>query len=301
MQTKIYISAGQEGITLSLKTLRRYLIITLACVVYAVAFNWCYAPNNIAYGGFTGVAQMIHAFLGFPSIGVLVFCMNVPLFLLGWKLLGGGLLVSSLYAMTVSSLFIDLLDRLYAFQPMEPLLACIYGGLLLGVSLGIILGQGASTGGTDLLARLLKLPLPWLPMGRLLLGLDLAVICSSALVFHSLNSALYGLVALYISTIVMDTVLYGLDTAKVAYIITDQTQPVLDALTHQLERGVTILHGQGAWSGEEKKVLMCAFKQRQIVAVKQAVKEIDPDAFLIVCDAHEILGRGFRRYQKNDI
>ena len=286
---------------MSLKTLRRYLIITLACVVYAVAFNWCYAPNNIAYGGFTGVAQMIHAFCGFLPIGVLVFSMNLPLFLLGWKLLGGGLLVSSLYAMTVSSLFIDLLDRLHTFRPMEPLLACIYGGLLLGVSLGIILGQGASTGGTDLLARLLKLPLPWLPMGKLLLGLDLAVICFSALVFHSLDTALYGLVALYISTMVMDTVLYGLDTAKVAYIITDRSQPVLDALTRQLERGVTILHGQGAWSGEEKKVLMCAFKQRQIVAVKQAVKEIDPDAFLIVCDAHEVLGRGFRRYHKNDI
>ncbi|WP_235379283.1 YitT family protein [Pseudoflavonifractor phocaeensis] len=286
---------------MSLKTLRRYLLITAGCAVYALAFNWCYAPNNIAYGGFTGVAQIIHAFLGFPSIGALVFCMNVPLFLLGWKLLGGRLLVSSLYAMTLSSLFIDLLDRAYAFRPMEPLLACIYGGLLLGISLGVILGQGASTGGTDLLARLLKLPLPWLPMGKLLLGLDLAVICVYALVFHSLDTALYGLIALYISTLVMDTVLYGLDTAKVAYIITDQTEAVLGALVHQLERGVTILHGQGGWSGEEKQILMCAFKQRQIVAVKQAVKELDPDAFLIVCDAHEVLGLGFRHYQQHDI
>jgi uncharacterized membrane-anchored protein YitT (DUF2179 family) len=171
----------------------------------------------------------------------------------------------------------------------------------LGISLGIILGQGASTGGTDLLARLLKLPLPWLPMGKLLMALDLTIICSSALVFHSLNNALYGLIALYISTMVMDTVLYGMDTAKVAYIITNDTPQVLDALVNQLDRGVTILHGQGAWSGEEKQVLMCAFKQRQIVALKQTVKEIDPDAFLIVCDAHEVLGRGFRRYKQNDI
>lgn len=282
-------------------TIRRYAAITVGCAIYALAFNWCYAPNDIAYGGFTGVAQMIHAFLGFPSIGVLVFCMNVPLFLLGWKLLGGQLLVSSLYAMTMSSAAIDVVDRLHDFQPMEPLLACIYGGLLLGVSLGIILGNGSSTGGTDLLARLLKLPLPWLPVGKLLLGLDLAVICASALVFQSLNSALYGLVALYISTMVMDTVLYGLDTAKVAYIITDRTQPVVDALVHQLERGVTILHGQGAWSGEEKQVLMCAFKQRQIYSLKQTVKELDPDAFLIVCDAHEVLGQGFRRYKQNDL
>lgn len=282
-------------------TLRRYGAITAACAVYALAFNWCYVPNDISYGGFTGISQMIHAFLGFPSIGVLVFCMNVPLFFLGWRLFGGHLLVSSLYAMSLSSLFIDLLAGFYSFSPMEPLLACIYGGLLLGISLGIILSQGASTGGTDLLARLLKLPLPWLPMGRLMLGLDLTIICSSAFVFHSLNSALYGLVALYISTLVMDTVLYGLDTGKVAYIITDQTDRVLEALMHQLERGVTILHGQGAWSGEEKRVLMCAFKQRQIVAIKQTVKELDPDAFLIVCPAHEILGLGFRLYKQNDI
>jgi uncharacterized membrane-anchored protein YitT (DUF2179 family) len=266
-----------------------------------LAFNWCYAPNHIAYGGLTGISQMVFSFTGWPSIGVMVFCMNLPLFLLGWKLLGGGLLVSALYAMTLSSLLIDLLGRLYEFQPMDPLLACIYGGLILGISLGIILGQGASTGGTDLLARLLKLPLPWLPMGKLLMALDLTIICSSALVFHSLNNALYGLIALYISTMVMDTVLYGMDTAKVAYIITNDTPQVLDALVNQLDRGVTILHGQGAWSGEEKQVLMCAFKQRQIVALKQTVKEIDPDAFLIVCDAHEVLGRGFRRYKQNDI
>ena len=281
--------------------LRRYGIITIGCALYALSFNWCYVPNNIAYGGFTGIAQTIHACFGAPTVGTMLFCMNVPLFFLGWRLLGGHLLVSSLYAMSISSFMIDLLAKLYTFAPMEPLLACIYGGLILGVSLGMVLGQGASTGGTDLLARLLKLPLPWLPIGRLLLVLDLAVICLCALVFQSLNSALYGLIALYISTLVMDTVLYGLDASKVAYIITEQPDRVLDALTHQLERGVTILHGQGGWSGEEKRVLMCAFKQRQIVSVKQSVKEIDPDAFLIVCPAHEIFGRGFRRYRQNDI
>ena len=280
---------------------KRYGAIALGCALYALAFNWCYAPNHIAYGGFTGVAQMIFSYTGRPTIGAMVFLMNLPLFWAGWRLLGGTLLISSLYAMALSSLFIDLLAWLHPFQPMDPLLACIYGGLLLGVALGIILGQGAATGGTDLLARLLKLPLPFLPVGRLLLGLDLAVICASALVFESLDSALYGLVALYLSTTVMDTVLYGLDTAKVAYIITGHTQQVVDALVNQLERGVTILRGQGAWSGEERQVLMCAFKQRQIVTLKQAVKELDPDAFLIVCDAREVLGRGFGHYRKNQL
>lgn len=284
-----------------LRTLRRYALITFACMLYALSFNWCYVPNNIAYGGFTGVAQMIHAFVGFPSVGTIIFCLNVPLFLLGWRFLGGQVLVSSLYAMSVSSAMIDIMAGFHTFAPMEPLLACIYGGLILGISLGLILGQGATTGGTDLLARLLKLPIPWLPIGKLLMGLDLTIICASALVFRSLDNALYGLVALYISTLVMDTMLYGLEESKVAYIITQQPQSVAQMLLEELDRGVTILHGQGAFSGEEKQVLMCAFKQRQIVTLKKRVKEIDVDAFLIVCPAHEIFGLGFRRYKQNDI
>lgn len=283
------------------KLLRRYAVITLGCLIYALAFNWCYAPNDIAYGGFTGVAQILHSLGGFLSVGTLVFSLNLPLFLLGWRLLGGQLLVSSLYAMTISSLLIDLLAALVPFSPMEPLLACIYGGALLGVGLGLILGQGATTGGTDLLARLLKLPLPWLPVGKLLLGLDLVVILACALVFRNLNTALYGLVALYLSTTVMDTVLYGLDTAKVAYIVTSRPGPVAQALTQELERGVTILRGEGAWSGEDRPVLLCAFKQRQIVSLKEQVKTLDPGAFLIVCDTHEVLGNGFRRYHSHDL
>ena len=184
---------------------------------------------------------------------------------------------------------------------MEPLLACIFGGLLLGLSLGLIFQQGATTGGTDLLARLLKLKLKWLPMGKLLMGIDLAVIVAVSLSFRTLYSALYGLVALYISTIVMDGVLYGMDTAKVAYIISDHNEEIATAILKVLDRGVTILHGQGAYSRMEKDVLMCAFKQREIASIKAAVKDIDPAAFVIVCDAHEVLGEGFRAYKKDDL
>lgn len=284
-----------------LNTLRRYAVITLGCVIYALAFNWCYAPNQIAYGGFTGLAQILNSFGGFLSVGVLVFLMNLPLFFLGWRLLGGGLLVSSLYAMTLSSLFIDLLGAAVTFSPMEPLLACIYGGVLMGASLGVVFLQGATTGGTDLIARLLKLRLAWLPMGKLLMVIDLVVIVAVAVAFGNLNSALYGLVALYISTLVMDMVLYGLDNAKVAYIISDRHREISDAIIRDIDRGVTILHGEGAYSGAEKKVLLVAFKQRQIVAIKRLVKELDPAAFIIVCEAHEVLGDGFRDYKQNDI
>jgi uncharacterized membrane-anchored protein YitT (DUF2179 family) len=280
---------------------RTILAITLASLVYALSFVWCFDPNGIAFGGVTGLAQILNKVFPVLPVGVTVIALNIPLFLLGWRFIGGRLLVSSLYAMALSSVFIDLLTPLYDWQAMDPLLACIFGGLLLGLSLGVIFQQGATTGGTDLMARLLKLKLAWLPMGKLLLGLDLAVIVLVALFFRNLNTALYGLVALYISSIVMDGVLYGMDTAKVAYIISDQDEAICSAIVDKLDRGVTILHGQGAYTGADKKVLMCAFKQREIAAIKATVKGIDPDAFLIVCNAHEVLGDGFRDYNKNDL
>ena len=277
------------------------LIIAAASAIYALGFVWCYVPNGIAFGGVTGVAQIINRLIPVLPIGATVIVLNIPLFLLGWKLIGGRLLVSSLYAMFLSSVFIDLLTPLYDWHPMEPLLACIFGGLLVGLSLGLIFQQGATTGGTDLLARLLKLKLAWLPMGKLLLGIDLAVVVLVAVTFRTLYSALYGLVALYVSTIVMDGVLYGLDTAKVAYIISDRNAEISDAIVRGLDRGVTILHGRGAYTGKEREVLMCAFKQREIAAIRAAVKEIDPNAFLIVCNAYEVLGEGFRDYKKDDL
>ena len=277
------------------------LNILLASTVYAVGFNWCYVPNNIAFGGLTGVSQIVNHFLPWAPIGTVVIILNIPLFLLGWRLLGGRLLLTSLFAMAATSVAIDVLDSLYQFRPMDPVLACIFGGVLIGGSLGVICQQGATTGGTDLIARLLKLPLPWLPMGKLLLCIDLAVIVAVAVVFQRLDSALYGVVSIYISTLVMDGVLYGLDTAKVAYVISERPAEIVAAIQMDMDRGVTILKGQGAWSGEEKQVLLVAFKQRQIVSLKRTVKELDPTAFLIVCEAHEILGDGFGEYKKDGI
>lgn len=277
------------------------MIVTLGSACYALGFVWCYAPNGIAFGGITGIAQIINHLAPAMPVGVTVIVLNIPLFLLGWKLIGGQLLVSSLYAMAISSVFIDVLTPLYEWPAMDPLLACIFGGLLMGLSLGLIFQQGSTTGGTDLLARLLKLKLAWLPVGKLLMGIDLAVIVAVAAVFRTLDSALYGLVALYICTIVMDGVLYGMDNAKVAYIISDKNREISDVLVKELDRGVTVLHGQGAYTGAAKNVLMCAFKQREIASIKAAVKDIDPAAFLIVCNAHEVLGEGFRDYKKDGL
>ncbi len=284
-----------------LTKLRPFLWLTVASAIYAVGFNWCYKPNAIAFGGLTGLAQVVNHFVPWAPIGTLVIVMNIPLFLLGWRLLGGHLLVSSLYAMATSSTLIDLLDQVYTFSPMDPMLGCVFGGVLLGLSLGIVFLQGATTGGTDLCARLIKLKAAWLPMGQLVTMIDLVSILTAALAFRSLSSALYGLIGIYITGIIMDRVLYGLDNAKVAYIISDAYHEIAQAIVRDLDRGVTILHGEGAYSGAAKQVLMCAFKQRQIVHIKKMVKELDPTAFIIVCEAHEVLGDGFRDYKQNDL
>lgn len=283
------------------RTARDYLWIALGSALYSLSFDWFYVPNQIGFGGLTALGMILNYFSPAIPIGMVVLVLNIPLFLLGWKFLGGHTLVSSLFAMTATSVLVDLIAALYDFPVMDPMLAAIFGGVTLGASLGMIFSKGATTGGTDLIARLLKLPFAWLPVGKLLMAVDLLMLLAVAAAFRSVNSAMYGIIALYVSTMVMDSMLYGLDKSKVAYIITSNPRPITREIDRQLDRGVTYLHGEGSFSGEEKLVLMCAFKQKQIVPLKALVNELDPEAFLIVCDAHEVLGQGFRRYQKNDI
>ena len=275
-------------------------IITLGAVIYALAFDWFVAPNQIAMGGVTGLAQIVNALVPVLPVGVLSILVNVPLFLAGWRLLGGRLLVSSLYAMAVSSLAIDVIAWMHTFPPMDPILATLYGGAGMGVGLGLVFSQGATTGGTDIIGKLLKLKFPWLPIGKLVMIPDMVVVILAAVVFGTVNAALYGLIQMYLLSKVMDMILYGWDTSRVAYIITDRWEETVQGLL-DMNRGVTLLQGKGAYTGAEKQVLLVAFRQRESVPIKRMLREIDPKAFFIVCDAHEILGEGFGDYQKEEI
>ena len=275
-------------------------IITLGAVIYALAFDWFVAPNQIAMGGVTGLAQIVNALVPVLPVGVLSILVNVPLFLAGWRLLGGRLLVSSLYAMAVSSLAIDVIAWMHTFPPMDPILATLYGGAGMGVGLGLVFSQGATTGGTDIIGKLLKLKFPWLPIGKLVMIPDMVVVILAAVVFGTVNAALYGLIQMYLLSKVMDMILYGWDTSRVAYIITDRWEETVQGLL-DMNRGVTLLQGKGAYTGAEKQVLLVAFRQREIVPIKRLLREIDPKAFFIVCDAHEVLGEGFGDYQKEEI
>ncbi len=278
----------------------RYGIITVACAAYAWGFAWCFDANHISVGGFTGIAQIFNYFLPWAPVGVLTIVLNVPLFFLGWKKLGKETLISSLFAMGISSIFIDVFLAVHEFHAMDPILACIYGGLFLGVSGGVMLRQGANTGGSEMAARLLKLKFEGASMGTLLLSVDLTVTVVYAFIFRDMTRALYGVIALYVASLAMDKVIYGANAAKVVQIISEKQEEITARLL-ELDRGVTLLQGRGAYSGEAKQVILCAVSRSEMVEVKRAVRQIDPTAFVIVMDSYEILGEGFAEHKENSL
>ncbi len=280
------------------KTLKSYAVVTLGCVLYALAFDWYYAPNNLTCGGLTGVAQIVNFFFPVLPVGAMIIVLNVPLFVVGVRRFGFGFLVKSLYAMALSSVLVDLIASLHEFRAMDELLACIYGGVILGAGCGLIMHEETTTGGTELASWLLKRRVPHLSVGNILLGLDLAVIIGYAAAFRNLDNALYGGIALFITTKVMDLLIYGGNTGKLTYIISARETEITERLL-ELGVGVTKLSAMGAYTRTERPILLCAVRRREIVLVKRTVKELDPDAFFITCDAGEVLGEGFGEYKSD--
>lgn len=277
------------------KIIKDYLVITFSCLLYSFAFNCFFDANNLAMGGFTGIAQVLNRIIPAIPIGTTVFVMNVPLMILGIRKQGWSLLFSSVYAIFISSLMIDGMNLLVTFPQTEPLLACLYGGVLLGVSIGLMMQKNATTGGTELAARLLKYKFHNISIGKLCLFIDVAIICLYALTFKSLDTVLYGILAMYVSSIAMDMVVYGSINAKLAYIISDKSDEIKQKLL-DMSIGVTVINGSGAFTGNQKNVLMCAAKPNKIALIKSAVMELDHKGFVIVTDAKEVFGEGFGEY-----
>ncbi len=280
--------------------LKSYAIIIVSCVLYAFSFDCFFQPNDVVMGGFSGIGQILNHLFPVLPIGTMVFVMNVPLMIIGVKKQGWKLLAGSVFAITLGSVLIDLL-ALIPYPTMDPMLACLYGGLLLGFSLGLMFREGATTGGTELLARLLKYRFRHLSVGRLCLIIDVIVICLYAITFRSLNNALYGVISMYVASLVMDMVVYGSITAKLAYIISDKNEEIREKLM-EMELGGTILKGHGAYTGNRKDILLCAAKPGRLAAIKSAVAAIDKEnAFVIVCDAREVFGDGFGVYDEDSL
>lgn len=278
-----------------------YLVIAASCLLYAFAFNCFFRANSLAMGGFTGMVQVLNHFLPWIPVGSTALLMNIPLLIIGVKKMGWPILFSTVFATAISNLMIDGMDMLYRFPAMDPLLACLYGGVLLGIALGAMMRKTATTGGTELAARLLKFKIHSLSIGKICLVIDVAVVLMYALSYGAINNALYGIIAMYVSSVAMDMVVYGSINAKLAIIISDRQEAITKSLM-AMGLGATILQGKGAWTGNEKQVLMCAAKPGKIAAIKTAVMAADPEkAFVILCDAREVLGEGFGEFSADSL
>lgn len=240
-------------------------------------------------------------FLPVLPIGITTLVLNIPLFAIATKVQGIKLLLSSLYSTVISSVFIDLFSGIHSFSPMDDLLlAAAFGGVLAGVGVGMQLRVGATTGGTELAARLLKYKIRHISVGKLCFAVDIIVIIIYAFTFKKINNALYGIASMYIFSLSMDFVIYGGTHAKLAYIISPKSEEIKDKLL-EMNLGVTMVDSHGGWNGDEKQMIMCAFKRAQIAAIKKSVTNIDPTAFIIVCEAHEVLGEGFGKYSPDEL
>ena len=270
----------------------------VGCALFALGFDLFLMPGGMNAGGLSGLAMVFVHLTNFASVGIITALLNVPLFILAGVKIGKKFFFGSFIGMAFSSLFIDLL----AFIPVpevEPLLGALYGGTICGAGLGFVFAAGVSTGGSDIIVRLLKLKYRNVPIGVISMCFDAVVAVLTGIVYQDLSSALYTGIAIFISGKVIDVVVYSFDYSRVAMIITKDYEKVAQTISDKLERGATYLHGEGTYSGKATKVVLTAVKRQQVAELKELVVDIDPDAFIIVQEAHQVLGDGFIRYSKD--
>ena len=272
----------------------------LGSAVFALGFSLFLMPNDMNAGGISGLAQVVVEVLGFGSVGTLSILINLPLFILGGIKIGKKFFVGSLIGMMLSSVLIDAF-ALFPIIEMEPLIAVLYGGVICGLGLGIVFMSGTSTGGSDILVRLLKLKYRNVPIGQISLCFDAAVVVLTGLVFHDVTKALYTGIAVFVTSQVIDAFVYRFDYSKVALIISREHEAIAQAIGKELYRGATFLHGEGTYHHNQTKVVLTAVKKQQLAELKELVIRIDPNAFVIVQEAHQVLGDGFSRYSKESL
>lgn len=270
------------------------------CVVFAAGFNLFLTPNDLNAGGISGLAMVLHRVLGIGSVGIFMALMNLPLFIVSGFKIGKKFFLGSLIGMCLSSVFIDLL-AVIPVPETEPLIGALYGGAICGLGLGLAFLSGASTGGSDIAVRLLKRRYQNIPIGTISICFDVCVIVIAAVVFKNFSIALYSGIASLVSGRVVDAVVYHFDYSKVAMIITKKHEEVAFEIERQLDRGATYLHGEGSFTREEMLVVLTAVKRHQVSDLKRIVMETDPAAFVIVQEAHQVLGDGFSHYSKDSL
>ena len=271
--------------------LRDYGMITLGAIIYVFALKVFITPMQIPSGGIAGIALLCNYMLGMP-IGVVSMVLNIPLLFFGYKMLGRDFFFKTMYMTVLSSVLTDLAGFLPAYEG-DILLACLFGGMIKGVGFGLVIRVGGTSGGSDVVSKYLYRKRA-VPIGTTNMSINVCVLAISALFLRSIESLFYGVIAQYVVSVVMDSIIYGGDVQKNALIITSKPDEVAQAIMHNIGHGVTAIEGKGMYTGKERTILMCVVRRHETNLVKKTILDIDDTAFMMLSDVSEVLGRGFK-------
>lgn len=275
------------------RTVTDLLYCILGSAIFSVSINMFAVPNDIVLGGLTGLGTIINHFFPTFPIGTAIFVMNVPLFIGAKLLLPKGAVTKTFVATLIFSSFIDIGASFIPAYQGDKMLTCIFCGILAGVGLALVFLTGATTGGTDIVAMLIKSRKPTLSMGRLMLFLDGIIVLLSFVTYGEIEAIMYALIVIFLTSKVIDFVLYGSEHSKMLMIVSDKSQEIADVIMSDFARGVTFIEGKGGYSKKQKTIIWCAVRASQVRNINRIIKNIDPKAFAVVCDAGEVIGQGF--------
>lgn len=272
----------------------KFLVITVPATAYGAAISLLIDPNDLAPGGVSGLSIVLSRMIPLET-GTIFLLINIPIMLLGIWRFGIKFIVSTMYATCVASLSTNFFERLGPLTT-QPLLGAVFGGVLSAAGIGYVMRVGATTGGTDIIAKCLKQKKPHLKTGTIFLAIDSCIILFGGIVFGKVDSVLYSIISATACSVVLDMVLYGRDEAKMIFIISNSSDSITERILKELDAGVTHLTGTGAYRKENKQVILCVVKKQNAYAVEEIVKQEDSTAFLIVSSASEIYGEGYKSY-----
>ena len=282
-----------------------WIVMTIfGSVIFGASYALFLSPAGLNAGGISGLAAVIVELINhdgkiaFLSIGLLTIAFNLPLFAIGGVKIGKRFFFGSLLGLSVSSL---VMDNLHFAIVVDPLLAAIYGGVIAGLGVGIVFYAGASTGGADIVVRLVKLKARNMNIGQIAMAFDAIVVALTGLVFNNISNALYTGITVFLCGKVMDMVVYGFDNSKIAMIVTSEYEKVAQEVSAKLDRGATYLYSQGSYTHQDSKMVLVAVSPKQVAELKDLVVRIDPNAFVIIQHAHQVLGDGFIRHDENSL
>lgn len=278
-----------------------YLVITLGSVIYAAGISMFLDPNNLAPGGVSGIAIILNNFIKPINVGTIIVLINIPIMIIGVIKFGFRFLCSSIYAVAVSSAAMEIFDRTVGSLTSNLLLAAIAGGTLQAVGIGLVFRTGATTGGTDIIVRLLRLKFRYMKTGTIFLMIDGVIIIASGIVFKNLDIALYAALSLTVYMMMFNSVLYGGSEARLIYIISGKRERIAERIMTELDAGATIIEGKGAYTGQDRDVLMIVLRMRSLPEARDIVREEDKNAFMIVTKATSVFGEGFKSHDEEEL